>query len=464
MVRSFAMCGLHAGDIVQNAYGYGLFTGGLGAHYGAEGLGATVIPISGGNTDRQIMVMRDFGVTAVCCTPSYFLHLIERAGQLGVDIRELPVRAGVFGAEPWTASMRKRIESAAGIQAFDIYGLSEVIGPGVAVECPHQDGLHIFEDHFYPEIVDPETGSVLPEGEEGELVLTTLSKQAMPMIRYRTRDITALIPGVCPCGRSLRRMRRIGRRSDDMLIVRGVNVFPSQVEAALLEVEGTLPHYQIILTCQHGPGSDRGAGGSDSGDVQRPDRRARTAEPEDLGRARARAGYPRPGDAGRTSHHSTQRRKGPASDRPANGAAMKLHQLSVFSENKPGHVIAPCRLLAREGIDIRALSLADTERFGILRMIVSDWGRAKDLLEQAGSVVKVTEVLAVEVPDRPGGLADVLEAFIGTAINIEYMYAFPFVRGEKAVLIFRFDQPDAAIARLQERGFQVLSSGALEER
>ena len=157
MVRSFAMCGLHAGDIVQNAYGYGLFTGGLGAHYGAEGLGATVIPISGGNTDRQIMVMRDFGVTAICCTPSYFLHLIERAGQLGVDLRALPLRAGVFGAEPWTASMRKRIEAAAGILAFDIYGLSEITGPGVAVECPQQDGLHIFEDHFYPEIVDPET-------------------------------------------------------------------------------------------------------------------------------------------------------------------------------------------------------------------------------------------------------------------------------------------------------------------
>jgi phenylacetate-CoA ligase len=252
MVRSFATCGLHAGDIVQNAYGYGLFTGGLGAHYGAEGLGATVIPISGGNTDRQIMVMRDFGVTAICSTPSYFLHLVDRAAQLGVDLRALPLRAGVFGAEPWTGSMRKRIESLAGIQAFDIYGLSEVIGPGVAVECPAQDGLHIFEDHFYPEIVDPETGRVLPDGDEGELVLTTLSKQAMPMIRYRTRDITSLMPGACACGRSLRRMRRIGRRSDDMLFVRGVNVFPSQVEAALLEVEGTLPHYQIVLTSEQG--------------------------------------------------------------------------------------------------------------------------------------------------------------------------------------------------------------------
>jgi phenylacetate-CoA ligase len=252
MVRSFAACGLSHGDVVQNAYGYGLFTGGLGAHYGAEGLGATVIPISGGNTDRQIMVMKDFGVTALCSTPSYFLHMVERAAELGVDIRELPLRVGVFGAEPWTDSMRRRIETITGVKAFDIYGLSEIIGPGVGIECSCHNGLHIFEDHFYPEIIDPETGEVLPEGEEGELVLTTLSKRAMPMIRYRTRDITALLPEQCACGRTIRRIRRIGRRSDDMLIIRGVNVFPSQVEAALLEVEGTLPHYQIILTREHG--------------------------------------------------------------------------------------------------------------------------------------------------------------------------------------------------------------------
>jgi phenylacetate-CoA ligase len=252
MVRSFAACGLHEGDVIQNAYGYGLFTGGLGAHYGAEGIGATVIPISGGNTDRQIMVLKDFGVTAICCTPTYFLHLIDRAAQLGLDLKSLPLRAGVFGAEPWTQSMRKHIESVTNIQAYDIYGLSEIIGPGVAIECPQHDGLHIFEDHFYPEIIDPETGKVLPEGEEGELVLTTFSKFAMPMIRYRTRDITSLVPGQCPCGRTLRRMRRIGRRSDDMLIIRGVNVYPSQIESVLLEVEGTLPHYQIILTRDHG--------------------------------------------------------------------------------------------------------------------------------------------------------------------------------------------------------------------
>ena len=235
-----------------NAYGYGLFTGGLGAHYGAEALGATVIPISGGNTDRQIMVMRDFKVTAITCTPSYFIHLVERAVELGVDIRGLPLRVGVFGAEPWTDSMRRHIQAEAGIQAYDIYGLSEIVGPGVAIECSCQDGLHIFEDHFYPEIIDPESGEPLPDGAEGELVLTTLSKQAMPMIRYRTRDITRLIASPCGCGRTLRRMERISRRSDDMFIIRGVNVFPSQIEAALLAVEGTLPHYQIILTRHKG--------------------------------------------------------------------------------------------------------------------------------------------------------------------------------------------------------------------
>ncbi len=248
MVRTFACCGCHRGDVIQNAYGYGLFTGGLGAHYGAEALGATVIPISGGNTDRQIMVMKDFGVTAICATPSYFLHIVERALDMGIDLKELPLKAGIFGAEPWTEAMRGHVEEAAGIKAYDIYGLSEIIGPGVASECADQAGLHIFEDHFYPEIIDPESGTPLPDGTEGELVLTTLSKKAMPMIRYRTRDITNIVPEPCACGRTIRRVKRVGRRTDDMLIIRGVNVFPSQVEAALLSVEGTLPHYQILLT------------------------------------------------------------------------------------------------------------------------------------------------------------------------------------------------------------------------
>jgi phenylacetate-CoA ligase len=250
MVRAFVACGMHRGDVIQNAYGYGLFTGGLGAHYGGEALGATVIPISGGNTERQLMVMADFGVTAICCTPSYFLHLLESAKETKTDFSKL--RVGVFGAEPWSDSMRERIQDESGIRAHDIYGLSEIIGPGVGIECTEQRGLHIFEDHFYPEIIDPDTGKVLPENAEGELVLTTLSKQAMPLIRYRTRDITALVSEQCACGRTLRRIRRIGRRSDDMFIIRGVNVFPSQVETALLRVEGTLPHYQIILTRDKG--------------------------------------------------------------------------------------------------------------------------------------------------------------------------------------------------------------------
>jgi phenylacetate-CoA ligase len=252
MVRSFAACGLHRGDIIQNAYGYGLFTGGLGAHYGAEALGATVIPISGGNTQRQIMVLTDFQVTAICCTPSYFLHLIDQCQAMGVKIKDLPLRVGVFGAEPWTEPMRQRIEAESDIEAYDIYGLSEIIGPGVAIECKHHDGLHIFEDHFYPEIISLKNGQPCADGEEGELVITTLSKKAMPMIRYRTHDISRIFRGTCVCGRTVRRIERIARRSDDMLIIRGVNMYPSQIETALLAVEGTLPHYQIILTRDQG--------------------------------------------------------------------------------------------------------------------------------------------------------------------------------------------------------------------
>jgi len=252
MMRSYSSCGLHAGDIVQIAYGYGLFTGGLGAHYGVEALGATVIPTSASHTERQLMLMKDFGVTAICCTPSYFLHLIDQSHRMGIDMKQLPLRTAVMGAEPWTEDMRARIEAEAGIRAYDMYGLSEIIGPGVGIECSQRSGLHLFEDHFLAEIIDPDTLERLPDGAEGELVLTTLSKEAMPMIRYRTRDITAFVAGSCGCGRTIRRIRRIGRRSDDMLIIRGVNVYPSQIEAALLRVEGTLPHYQIVLTSEQG--------------------------------------------------------------------------------------------------------------------------------------------------------------------------------------------------------------------
>jgi len=253
IMRTLYAAGYSRGDIVQNMYGYGLFTGGLGLHGGLEGIGATVIPISGGNSERQIMVMKDFGVTAICGTPSYFIHLIETAQKMGIDFkRDLKVKRGVFGAEPWTDEMRQYIESASGVKAFDIYGLSEIIGPGVGAECECQDGLHIFEDHFLAEIVDTKTLAPVPDGTEGELVITTLSKQAMPVIRYRTRDITAFETRPCSCGRTCRRIKRISRRSDDMFIIRGVNVFPSQIEVALLKTEASLPHYQIILTRKSG--------------------------------------------------------------------------------------------------------------------------------------------------------------------------------------------------------------------
>ena len=248
VMRAFLAYGMTKGDVLQNCYGYGLFTGGLGAHQGGEALGATVLPISTGNSARQLMLMKDFGVTAICCTPSFFLHLLDTAGEQGVDVRQLPLKIGAFGAEPWSEAMRQKIEELSGIKAYDIYGLSEIVGPGVGGECQCQNGLHIFEDHYYPEIIDPETLEVLPDGEEGELVLTTLSKQAMPIIRYRTRDITKIIPERCECGRTLRRIARISRRSDDMLIIRGVNVFPSQIETAILSIEGVAPYYEIIVT------------------------------------------------------------------------------------------------------------------------------------------------------------------------------------------------------------------------
>jgi len=211
-----------------------------------------VLPISGGNTERQILALKDFGVTAICCTPSYFIHLIERVQASGLSFRDLSVRAGVFGAEPWTEAMRAYIQRESGIKAYDIYGLTEIMGPGVGIECAEQAGLHIFEDHFLMEIVDPDTGAVLADGQEGELVITTLTKQAFPMIRYRTHDITSIIAERCACGRTIRRISRIRSRSDDMMIIRGVNVFPSQIEAALLSVKGTVPHYQILLTRKGG--------------------------------------------------------------------------------------------------------------------------------------------------------------------------------------------------------------------
>lgn len=248
MARSLAAGGATPGDIIHNAYGYGLFTGGLGVHYGAEELGASVIPVSGGNTKRQIVIMKDFAPTILTATPSYTLHLAEVAKDVGVDFKDLNFKYGIFGAEPWSETMRKDIEEKLGITAVDIYGLSEVMGPGVAIECfEAQKGLHVFEDHFIAEIIDPETGEVLPYGEVGELVFTSITKEAFPIIRYRTRDITSLNPEPCICGRTHVRMNKVSGRTDDMLIIRGVNVFPSQIESVLMKTNEIAPHYQLIV-------------------------------------------------------------------------------------------------------------------------------------------------------------------------------------------------------------------------
>ena len=248
MARCFVAAGTHQGDIIHNAYGYGLFTGGLGAHYGAERVGASVIPMSGGNTKKQLMIMQDFGSTVLTCTPSYSLFLAEVAAEEGIDIRKLKLKVGILGAEPWSENMRQEIEAKLNIKAVDIYGLSEILGPGVGIECIEaQHGLHIWEDHFIPEIINPETGEVLPDGEKGELVITTITKEGIPLIRYRTRDITRLIKEPCICGRTHARIERLSGRSDDMLIIRGVNVFPSQIESVLFNIEGVEPHYQLIV-------------------------------------------------------------------------------------------------------------------------------------------------------------------------------------------------------------------------
>jgi phenylacetate-CoA ligase len=247
MARSLACAGVRAGDVVHNAYGYGLFTGGLGAHYGAERLGATVVPMSGGSTERQVLLLRDFGARVLCATPSYALNIAEVAEREGVDLRAGSLEIGIFGAEPWSEAMRREVEARLGLKAVDIYGLSEIMGPGVAVECEAQDGLHGWEDHFIFEIIDPDTGRAVPDGKSGELVITTLTKQALPMIRYRTRDITRLARGRCACGRTHARLQRITGRNDDMLIIRGVNVYPSQIEAVLIGLEGLAPHYQLVV-------------------------------------------------------------------------------------------------------------------------------------------------------------------------------------------------------------------------
>ena len=248
IARTIACGGGTSHDVLHNAYGYGLFTGGLGLHYGGELLGCLVIPVSGGNTERQLMLMEDLGSSILCCTPSYALTIVDEAEELGFDLGRIKLKSGLFGAEPWSEGAREAIEERLGLSAHDIYGLTEIIGPGVAAECGAKAGLHIFDDHFVPEIIDPDSGEPLPPGERGELVFTCITKRAFPILRFRTRDITKLDFEPCECGRTQPRMERVTGRTDDMMIIRGVNVFPSQIEEVLLKIEEVEPHYQLVLT------------------------------------------------------------------------------------------------------------------------------------------------------------------------------------------------------------------------
>ncbi len=389
MARTLSTAGVTKDDVVQNAYGYGLFTGGLGFHYGAERVGATVLPVSGGQTKRQIMLLQDLGSTVLCCTPSYALYVAEVAEEMGVDLHNTNLRIGIFGAEPWSHEMRHELEAKTGLLAIDIYGLSEVIGPGVSVECEHQNGLHLFEDHFLPEIVNPATGEPLPYGERGELVITTLTKKALPVIRYRTGDITTLHPEKCACGRTLVRMDKISGRTDDMLIVRGVNVFPSQIETVLAaggRRAAALPDHcgPPRLTRR-----SRGMGGGFRRDLRGRDPAHGRAGEKTAHRDSGHAGDFRERQAGGAPHDPTQRRQGAAGHRPATGVyelahngaqvsglmpdswrmtrntRMNITQISVFLENRPGRLAHLLDVLSDAGVNLRALAVADTADFGI---------------------------------------------------------------------------------------------------
>ena len=303
IARTLAAGGVKPGDLLQNAYGYGLFTGGLGLHFGAEHLGCTVVPISGGNTERQLKIMRDFGATALSCTPSYAMYLGDAARDRGLRPEDLPIRVGFHGAEPWTNELRLQIEAALGIDALDIYGLSEMGGPGVAFECLCKAGMHVNEDHYLAEIVDPETLRPLPEGEVGELVFTTLSRQAQPLIRYRTRDLCSLIYEPCACGRTSARMTKPVGRSDDMLIIRGVNVFPSQIEEVLMSIPEIEPHYQIVVDRKGYLDMHRGVGRGGRGHLRRDDGRPGALPAQGPGPDLQRAQHPGRGQAQGAARH-----------------------------------------------------------------------------------------------------------------------------------------------------------------
>lgn len=456
--RAMTSAGLTKNDTVHIAYGYGLFTGGLGLHYGVEKLGATAVPVSTGNTMRQLMLLKDFGATAIACTPSYALYLAEELKTAGLTTDDLMLKTGIFGAEPWTEEMRREIEDRLKIEAFDIYGLSEISGPGVAMECKSHCGKHVYEDFFYPEIIDPYTLKPLPYGEKGELVFTTLTKECIPLIRYRTRDICTLYNEPCECGRTLVRMGKIEGRSDDMLIIRGVNIFPSQIETVLLNIGGMIgPHYRIIL--------DR-VGSLDTLEIQvELAEHAFSDEIRDIENLKARISHDMQSMLG-VSAKSRSCRRDPCREAKANPTAsstdaknkekiMLVNQLAVFLENRKGRLKELAGVLAKEKIDILTLSIADTEDFGIVRFITTDNARARSILRGEGFTVTETELIGVEIGDVPGALAKVLKALADGNISIEYLYSYSRTGGN-AIILFKVKEVGRALDVLSRADVRVL--------
>lgn len=414
VARCLTMAGLTDEDVLHICYGYGLFTGGLGLDFGAKALGAMAIPMSAGNTKRQMMCMEDFGATAFACTPSYALYLAESMQEAGV-VDRLKLKAGIHGAEPWTEEMRKKIESILHINCFDIYGLCEITGPGVAQDCIHHTGLHIHHDYFYPEVLNPATHEACADHETGELVFTTLAKEAMPLIRYRTKDLTSIDHSACACGRTLPRISKFTGRTDDMKVIRGVNVFPTQVETALLSMGGAVaPHYLMIV--------DR----EDNLDVL-----TVMVEVDE-------------------SMFSDEIRKLDALKNKI-GAVLK-QALGVSVRVK---LVEPKTIQRSEGNDVNivALSLADTSDYGMLRMIVSDPNKGRAVLKENGITAMLTEVVALRVPHATGSLSKAMHQIVEGEVNIEYMYAF--ANGGDASAVLKCDDPVRVVDILRGSGFDV---------
>ena len=454
--RALAAAGATKDDVVQVCYGYGLFTGGAGLHGGSHKLGSLTLPMSSGNTDRQLQFMTDLGTTVLCCTPSYAAYLAESVNERGLRNR-IKLKAGIFGAEAWTEEMRRDIEKGLGLKAYDIYGLTEISGPGVAYECSAQNGMHVNEDHFIVETINPKTGEPVPHGQKGELVFTSLTKEAFPLIRYRTKDIGILYDEPCSCGRTHVRMSKPMGRSDDMLIVKGVNVFPSQIETVLMNC-GYPANYQIIVTR---------TGSSDRIEVQV------EMTPEMFSDSLSEV-------AGREKQLVTALKAmlgiycvvklvAPKSITRSEGKAKRvidkrnLYVNGSDPANRPGALAEFTKILEKSNIDLRALSLAESEDFGIVRVIVDNPFDTIQILKDEGYVCSITKVIAVEIEDKPGALVNMLNILGDNKVNLEYSYAFLAKKANSAFMVFRVADNEKAIRVLTENGIRPICHEDMEQ-